>query len=56
MVLIHPGVIECSPPKVSGKSFLSKISLFIFETFSCSAFLIFLSILKGFNVLIPIFL
>jgi hypothetical protein len=26
---IHPGVIECSPPKVIGKSFLSKISLLI---------------------------
>ena len=52
---IHPGVIECSPPKVIGKSFLLKISLLILEILY-SAFLIFLSILNGFKVLIPIFL
>src|SRR6056300_1609186 len=52
---IHPGVIECSPPKVIGKSFLSKISLLILDILE-SAFLISLSILKGFKVLMPIFL
>ena len=37
----HPGVIECSPPNVIGKSFLSIINLFILAIFS-SALLIFL--------------
>ena len=52
---MHPGVIECSPPKVIGNSFLSKISPLILEILF-NATLIFLSILNGFNVLIPIFL
>ena len=52
---MQPGVIECSPPRVNGKIFLFKISSFIFEILF-NALFIFLSILKGFNVLIPIFL
>ena len=51
---MHPGVIECSPPRVREKSFLSRISLFISDIFF-SAFFIFLSILKGLKVFIPIF-
>ena len=43
------------PPRVKGKIFLLNISSFIFEIFF-NALFIFLSILNGFNVLIPIFL
>ena len=53
--LIHPGVIECSPPKVIGKSFLFKIFSLISEI-CLRAFFISLLILNGFRVLIPIFL
>ena len=42
---MHPGVIECSPPKVNGNFSSFKISLFIFEIVF-SALFIFLSILK----------
>ncbi len=52
---MQPGVIECSPPRVKGKFFLYKISSLISDIFS-NAFLMFLSILNGFSVLIPIFL
>ena len=52
---MQPGVIECSPPKTRGNFFLFKIFSFIKEIF-LKALLIFLSILNGFKVLIPIFL
>ncbi len=51
---MHPGVIECSPPKVIGNNFLSNIFELMSEIF-LSAIFIFLSILNGFKVLIPIF-
>ena len=52
---MHPGVIECSPPKVIGNNFLSNIFELMSEIF-LSAIFIFLLILNGFKVLIPIFL
>ena len=52
---MHPGVIECSPPKVIGNNFLSNIFELMSEIFLTAIF-IFLLILNGFKVLIPIFL
>ena len=43
---MHPGVIECSPPKVIGKSFLFKIFSLVSDIFFM-ALIIFLSILFG---------
>ena len=52
---MHPGVIECSPPKVNGNNLLSNIFLLISPIWLIALF-IFLLILKGFKVLMPIFL
>ena len=52
---MHPGVIVCSPPKTNGKILFFKFSSLIFEI-CFKALTMFLSILNGFKVFIPIFL